>query len=64
MVMIRMFWLWFEKDIHYLQVMGWGGMGAGGGVFRTPSNFAAFGDPLTVKYIEMFQADNSYLSIY
>ena len=37
---------------------------AGGGVFRTPSNYAAFGDPLKVKYIEMFHADFSYLSIY
>ena len=36
----------------------------GGGVFRTPSNFAAFGDPLKVEYIEMFHADFSYLSIY
>ena len=36
----------------------------GGGVFRTPSNFAAFGDPLKVKYIEMFHADFSYLCIY
>ena len=36
----------------------------GGGVFRTPSNFAAFGDPLKVKCIEMFHADFSYLSIY
>ena len=35
-----------------------------GGVFRTPSNFAAFGAPLIVKYIEMFHADFSYLSIY
>ena len=35
-----------------------------GGVFRTPSTFAAFGDPLKVKYIEMFHADFSYLSIY
>ena len=35
-----------------------------GGVFRTPSNFAAFGDPLNVKYIEIFHADFSYLSIY
>ena len=33
-------------------------------VFRTLSNFAAFGDPLTVNYIEMFQADFSSLSIY
>ena len=37
---------------------------AGGGVFWTPSNFAAFGDPLKVKYIKMFHADFSYLSIY
>ena len=36
----------------------------GGGVFRTPSNFAAFGDPLKVKYIEMFHAEFSYISIY
>ena len=36
----------------------------GGAGFRTPSNFAAFGDPLTVKYIAMFHADFSYLSIY
>ena len=36
----------------------------GGGVFRTPSNFAAIGDPLKVKYIEIFHADFSYLSIY
>ena len=36
----------------------------GGGVFRTPSNFAAFGDLQKVKYIEMFHADFSYLSIY
>ena len=36
----------------------------GGGVFRTPSNFPAFVEPLTVKYIEMFHADFSYLSIY
>ena len=36
----------------------------GGGFFRTPSNFAAFGDPLIVKYIEMFRADFSYLFIY
>ena len=35
-----------------------------GGVFRTPSNFSAFGDPLTVKYIKMFRADFSYLPIY
>ena len=33
----------------------------GGG---TQSNFAPFKDPLTVKYIEMFHADFSYLSIY
>ena len=32
--------------------------------FRTPSNFAAFVDPLTAKYIEMFHADFSYLYIY
>ena len=31
--------------------------------FRTQSNFAAFGDPLKVKYIEMFHAEFSYLSI-
>ena len=31
----------------------------GGGVFRTPSPFAAFGDPLTVKYIGMFYGENS-----
>ena len=36
----------------------------GGGVFRTQSNFVAFGDPLTVEYIEMFHADFSYLYIY
>ena len=30
-----------------------------GHAFRTPSNFAAFGDPLTVKYIGMFYAENS-----
>ena len=35
-----------------------------GGVFRTRSNYAAFGDSLTVKYIEMFHADISYLSIH
>ena len=36
-----------------------------GGVFRrTPSNFAAFGDPLKVKYLDMFYAGFSYLSIY
>ena len=35
-----------------------------GRVFRTPNNFAAFGYPLTVKYIEMFYADFSYLSNY
>ena len=29
-----------------------------------PSNFEAFEDPLTVKYIEMFHADFSYLSFY
>ena len=34
------------------------------GVCRTTSDFAAFVDPLTVKYIEMFYADFSYLSIY
>ena len=28
------------------------------------SNFAAFGDPLTVKYIEMIHADFFYLFIY
>ena len=28
------------------------------------SNFAPFKDPLTVKYIEMFHADFSYMSIY
>ena len=27
-------------------------------------NFAAFVDPLNVKYIEVFYADISYLSIY
>ena len=37
--------------------------GEGVGVLRTPSNFVAFVDPLTVKYIEMFHADFSYLSI-
>ena len=31
----------------------------GRGDLRTPSNFAAFGDPLTVKYIGMFYAENS-----
>ena len=36
----------------------------GGGFFRTPSNFTAFGDPLKVKYMEMFHADFSYLFIY
>ena len=36
----------------------------GGGVFRTPSIFAAFGHPLTDTNIEMFHADFSYLSIY
>ena len=35
-----------------------------GGVFRTPSNFAAFGDPLIVKNIVMCHAENSYLYIY
>ena len=35
-----------------------------GGVFRTPSNFPAFRDPLKVKNNEMFHADFSYLSIY
>ena len=29
-----------------------------------PSNFVAFVDPLNVKYIEVFYADFSYLSIY
>ena len=35
-----------------------------GGVFRTTSDFAAFVDPLTVKYIETFHAAFSYLSVY
>ena len=35
-----------------------------GGVFRAPSNFVAFVDPLNVKHIEVFYADFSYLSIY
>ena len=35
-----------------------------GGVFRSLSNFAAPGNPLAVRYIEMFHADFSYLSIY
>ena len=35
----------------------------GGGVFRTPSNFVASGNPLRVRYIDMFHADFSYLSI-
>ena len=35
-----------------------------GGVFRTPSNFVAFRNPLKVKYIEIFHADFSYISIY
>ena len=33
------------------------------GVFRTLSNFAAFWDPLKIKYIEVFHDDFSYLSI-
>ena len=36
----------------------------GGEVFRTLSNFAASGNPLTFKYIEMLHGDFSYLSIY
>ena len=32
--------------------------------FRTPSNFTAFVDPQNVKYIEVFHADFSNLSIY
>ena len=36
--------------------------GGGGGGVRTPSNFAAFGHPLTVTFIEMFYTDCSYLS--
>ena len=36
----------------------------GGGGSMTPSNFAAFVDPLTVRYIEIFHTDFSYLSIY
>jgi len=35
-----------------------------GRVFRTLSIFGALGDPLTVKYIEMFHAAFSYLYIY
>jgi len=31
----------------------------GGEVFRSLSNFADFGDPLTGKYIGMFYAENS-----
>ena len=31
-------------------------------VFRTPSKFAAFGDSLKVKYIEIFYGDFSYIS--
>ena len=32
----------------------------GGGVFRTPFNFAASGDPLKITHIEMFFADFFY----
>ena len=31
-------------------------------VFRTPSNFAAFRDPLKVRYIKMIHADFSYMA--
>ena len=47
-------------------------LGRGAGIFVNPithfvntiTYFAVYGDPLKVKYMEIFHADFSYLSIY
>ena len=56
--------IWYRCDKNPDIGIGINPITPGGRGFRTPSNFAAFGAPLTVKYIEMFHADFSYLSIY